>query len=360
MKTYPIPMIPGPVKVPEAVLKAYEVNYASPDMEPEFLELYNKTENNLKKILGTENQVVIQTGEGMLALWTALKSCLKPGDRVLAVATGVFGYGIGEMAKSAGAEVRTVGFGYDETIGDLGEIEKAIAEFRPKMITVVHCETPSGTLNPLAGLGKLKKQYAVPLLYADVVASAGGAPVLADEWEIDLALGGSQKCLSAPPCMAFLSVSPKAWEMIEETGYTGYDALQPFRTAQEKFYFPYTPYWQGMAVLNTAAELLLTEGLENSYARHEKAAAYCRKRLKKMGLSLFPAPDAVQSPTVSAVNIPEKFTFRELDAGLREKGLAVAGSYGPLDGKIFRIGHMGTQADTDLLKQAMDVLAAVV
>lgn len=353
-------MVPGPVKVPEAVLKAYETNYGSADVEKEFLELYNKTEDKLRKILGTENQVVIQTGEGMLALWTALKSCLNPGDRVLAVATGVFGYGIGEMAKSAGAEVRTVGLGYDRTIGDLTEIEKAVAEFRPKMITVVHCETPSGTLNPLADLGKLKKKYHVPLMYADVVASAGGTAVLSDEWEIDLALGGSQKCLSAPPCMSFLSVSPAAWDIIEQVGYAGYDALKPFRTAQEIFWFPYTPYWHGMAALHTAAELLLKEGLENSYARHEKVAQYCRTGLKEMGLNLFPASDAVMSPTVTAVNIPGHLTYTELDSRLRQKGMVIAGSYGPLAVKIFRMGHMGTQADMDLMRRALDILAEAI
>ncbi|GBC60448.1 alanine--glyoxylate aminotransferase family prot ein [Desulfonema ishimotonii] len=360
MKTYPIPMIPGPVKVPEAVLKACGVNYGSPDLEPEFLELYNQTEAGLRQILGTENPVVIQTGEGMLALWSALKSCIVPGDRVLSVATGVFGYGIGDMAASVGAEVRTIGLEYNRTLGDLAAVEKAIADFRPKMITVVHCETPSGTLNPVAELGKLKQRYGVPLLYADVVASAGGAPVLADEWGLDLALGGSQKCLSAPPCMSFLSVSDAAWEIAEQVGYVGYDALKPFREAQKSFYFPYTPCWQGMAALNTAAELLLTEGLENSFVRHEKAAAYCRQRVTEMGLSLFPAPDAVPSPTVTAVNVPENTTWDALDAALRKKGLAVAGSYGPLAGKVFRLGHMGTQADTELVRQAADVLAEVI
>lgn len=162
MKTYPIPMVPGPVKVPAQVLKAYETNYGSPDLEPEFLELYNKTESQLKTILGTKNQVVIQTGEGMLALWTALRSCLNPGDRVLSAATGVFGYGIGKMAESIGAEVKIIGFEYNETLNNLESVEKAIQEFKPKMITAVHCETPSGTLNPLDRLGKLKNNTRYP------------------------------------------------------------------------------------------------------------------------------------------------------------------------------------------------------
>ena len=109
------------------------------------------------------------------------------------------------------------------------------------MITVVHCETPSGTLNPLAELGQVKKELGVPLLYVDAVSSIGGAPVLTDEWNIDLCLGGSQKCLSSLADMAFLAVSDAAWEIIDQVGYVGYCALKPFRTAQTEHYFPYTP-----------------------------------------------------------------------------------------------------------------------
>ena len=202
MKTYPIPMVPGPVSVPPEVLDAVHVNYGSGDLETEFFELYDRTAANLQQILGTNQSIVIQTGEGMVALWSALKSCLTPGDRVLSIATGVFGFGIADMARSVGAKVKTVGFDYNETLTDWDVIETAIDAFKPKMITAVHCETPSGTLNPLAELGRLKSAHNVPLLYVDAVASAGGTPVLADSWGIDLCLGGAQKCLSALPDLA--------------------------------------------------------------------------------------------------------------------------------------------------------------
>jgi aspartate aminotransferase-like enzyme len=360
MKTYPIPMVPGPVKVPQEVLDALCFDYGSGDLESEFLQLYNQTEASLQQILTTRNPVAIQTGEGMLALWGALKSCMRPGERLLALATGVFGYGVGDMARSIGVEVQTVGFGYDETLHDWARIEMAIAEFRPKMISVIHCETPSGTLNPLEELGRLKRQYGVPLLYADVVASLGGAPVLVDEWGIDLALGGTQKCLSAPPNMAFVAISPQAWEIIEQVDYHGYDALKPFRSAQADFYFPYTPYWQGMAALHAAAQLLLDEGLENSFRRHAQAAESCHEGLSSLGLELFPAPKAICSPTVTAVKVPEKFTWPEFDRRLRQEGLVVGGSYGPLSGKVFRLGHMGSQADQGLVRQALEVIGRVI
>jgi aspartate aminotransferase-like enzyme len=360
MKTYPIPMVPGPVMVPQEVLDRYQVDYGSGDLEDDFLDLYNQTEANLQKILSTQNKVAIQSGEGMLALWGALKSSVQSGDRVLSIATGVFGYGIGDMARSIGASVRTIGLSYDQTIRDWDVIEQAIAEFDPKMITVVHCETPSGTLNPLEELGRLKQRYSVPLLYVDAVASLGGTPVLTDEWSIDMLLGGSQKCLSAPPGMAFVSISPTAWEFIDQVNYPGYDALKPYRTAQKDFFFPYTPYWHGMAVLHAATELLLAEGLGNSYRRHERAASFCRAKLVEMGLLLFPAPDAVPSPTVTAVNVPEEISWPELDARFRQHGLVVAGSYGPLSGKVFRLGHMGSQADIELIRRALDVIRKVI
>jgi aspartate aminotransferase-like enzyme len=360
MKTYPIPMVPGPVRVPDEVLAVYQTDFGSGDLEGDFLDLYNHTEANLQKILATRNHVVIQTGEGMIALWGALKSCLLPGDRLLAIATGLFGYGFGDMARSIGAEVRTYGTAYDETISQWDEIEEAIVEFKPKMITAIHCETPSGTLNPIAELGRLKQKYNVPLLCVDAVASLGGAPVNTDKWNVDLLLGGSQKCLSIPPSMAFLSVSDKAWEVIEEVNYPGYDALLPFRHAQENAYFPYTPYWHGMAALNVGAEFLLKEGLQNTFDRHEQAAAYCRERLTGMGLELFPKPNALQSPTVTAVKVPAGVKWEDLDRRFREKGLVVGGNYGILAGKVFRIGHMGSQANHELVKQAMDVIEQVI
>jgi aspartate aminotransferase-like enzyme len=359
MKIYPIPMVPGPVKVAREVLEAYQINYGSADMESEFLELYNLTEANLKTILSTQNQVVIQSGEGMLALWSALKSCLVPGDRVLSIATGVFGDGIGDMAASIGAEVHKISLPYNETIADMEEIKQAVASIKPKMITVVHCETPSGTLNPIAKLGQVKKELGVPLLYVDAVSSIGGAPVLTDEWNIDLCLGGSQKCLSSLPDMAFLSVSAAAWDIIDQVGYAGYSALEPFRTAQAAHYFPCTPNWHGVAGLNAGAQLILQEGLFNSFARHEEAAQLCRDKIKEMGLTLFPASDAVPAPTVTAVNVPQGISWQDFDAKLRREGLVVAGSYGPLANKVFRLGHMGTQADRDLVAQAMGVIDKV-
>ena len=355
MLTYRVPMVPGPTSVPAEVLAAYQVDYGSADLEEEFAELYAHTEALLQRILKTRSSCAIMTGEGMLALWGALKSCLKPGDKVLALATGLFGSGIGDMARSLGAEVETVDFAYD-TLIDPGPVEEAIRRTRPKMVTAVHCETPSGTLNPVGEVGRLVAQYDVPLFYVDAVSSAAGAELRVDDWRIDLCLVGTQKCLSAPPGLAIITVSPRAWASVKEVGYQGYDALQPWQTALADRYFPYTPYWHGTAALAKACELILAEGLEHVIARHERAAAVCRRGVQELGLELFPQKEEYCSPTVTAVKVPEGLGWAGLDRRLRRRGVVVGGNYGPLAGKIFRLGHMGTQASPELVGQALQAL----
>jgi aspartate aminotransferase-like enzyme len=359
MQSYPIPMVPGPVQVPVRILSAYQQDFGSPDLEPEYLGLYNQTESKMRQLLGTQNQIVFQTGEGMLSLWSALKSTIRPGERVLALATGVFGYGIGDMARSIGAQVKTLGFAQHETIQDWVKVEESIIEFQPKMITVVHCETPSGTLNPLEKLGELKQKYNIPLLYVDMVASIGGVPIETDAWHVDLALGGSQKVLSAPCDISFLAISPPAWEKIEEVAYVGYDALLPFRNAQQEGEFPYTPHWHGMAAIATSLDMLLEEGLDLTFRRHELVATYCREQLQRIGYELFIQPPFIPSPTVTAVKVPEGFTWNAFNQQLRAEGLVLGGSYGSLAGKVFRLGHMGSQANMPLMHQALEVLERV-
>ncbi len=126
METYKIPLVAGPVSVPEALRAVYQIDYGSADLEEEFFSLYAECEQGLQTVLGTRNQVTIQSGEGMLVLWGALKSVIRPGDRVLAVATGLFGYGIGEMARQVGADVEVVGFGYDQSRWGEDEGERRI------------------------------------------------------------------------------------------------------------------------------------------------------------------------------------------------------------------------------------------
>jgi aspartate aminotransferase-like enzyme len=359
MITYDIPLVPGPTSVPESVRRAYLTDYASADLESEYCQLYAVAQDQLRTILATTSQVAIMTGEGMIALWGALKSCIAPGDRVLAVSTGVFGTGIGEMAASIGANVRSVEFGYDQII-DASRVEQEIQSFRPKMVTAVHCETPSGTLNPIADTGAAVRANGVPLFYVDAVASAGGAPVLADEWSIDLCLIGTQKALSACPDLGAVAVSERAWDQIAAVGYTGYDALAPYRDALNEQWFPYTPAWASLAALSQACSLILEEGLDGVFARHERAAQVCRDRAREIGIELYPVDAAACAPTVTALKVPETIAWESLRLGLRARRMGVGGSLGPLKGRVFRIGHMGSQADVSLVNRGMDAVAQVI
>lgn len=354
----PIPMVPGPVSLHPSVIAALGQDYGSGQVEADFMALYDATSRNLGTLMGTGNDVALMTGEGMLALWGALKSCLKPGDPVVCVGTGVFGDGVADMAESFGCKVERVSLPYNSTISDLGRIDEAIRKARPVMLTAVHCETPSGTLNPLAELGRLKEERGVPLFYVDAVASLGGTPVHADEWHVDLLLGGSQKCLSAPPSMSMVGVSDAAWKRMEEVGYQGYDAIAPFKTVRGDGRCPYTPYWHGIAALHAATQAIFSEGTDAVFARHERVAAQCRAGLAELGIPLWTAPDAVNSPTVTAAMIPQGFTWPQWKEALRRRGLICTGSFGPMAGKVFRLGHMGTQAQPYLVEQALAAIAA--
>ena len=357
MQPYEVPMVPGPTAVGPHVLAAYAADYGSADLEDEFFALYARVQNTLRRILSTANQVSIMSGEGMLALWAALRSCLQPGDRVLAISSGPFGEGIADMASSLGAEVELVEFPFERT-ADPDTVGDSIARVRPKMVTLVHCETPCGTLNPVAQIGGLVRRYEVPLFFVDAVASAGGAELRTDDWRVDLCALASQKCLSAPPGLAILSVSQAAWRIVEDVKYEGYDALLPWRDALQERYFPYTHNWHGLAALDIAADHVLGEGVENVLARHTRVAEVCRRGIRRLSLELYPADEAFASPTVTAVRLPPGVDWPAFNRDLRRHGVVVGGNYGALAGKVFRIGHMGAQADEALVDRTLEALAA--
>ncbi len=356
MKYNKISMIPGPVQVPDFVLEVIAKNHGLGQFEEDFLPLYHDTSKLLAQCMGTKHYPVIMTGEGMLALWAGLKNCLRANDKVLAIATGIFGKGIGQMAASLGCEVRVIDYPFNASVGDLAKIEATIADFKPHMITAVHCETPSGTLNPLHGIGALKHKYAVPLFYVDAVSSLGGTPVCMDNWHIDILLGASQKCFSCPPNLSFLGLSPMAWEVINTVKYQGYDALVPWQNVQESKCCPYTPYWSGVAALNASLQSLFKEGLEHVFSRHEDVAQLCRKKLQELGVTLWADPMAIPAPTVTTAHIPQGFTSETWYETLLSHGLCVGNGFDVLEGKIFRLGHMGSQANLETMEKTLKII----
>ena len=356
MKHYAIPLVPGPVTVPAATLAAHAQNWGSSDLEPEFIDLYRETAGLLQRIMLTRNDVAIALGEAMVVLWGAIKSALAPGDRALIVSSGLFGAGFADMARVAGAEVRTVDFPFNE-LPDPDVVAAAAREYRPALVTMVHCETPCGTLTPVEAVGKRLREVAPDALFVvDAVASIGGAPLDTDAAQIDFCLLGSQKCLATVPDIGMVAVSERGWAKVAQVGYAGYDALLPFRRAVEEHYFPYTHSWHGVAALNAACRALLDEGLAASHARHARIAQGWRDAARDLGLALYPVREDSCSPTVTALQMPASLDWPTLNARLRRRGMAVGGNYGPLAGKVFRIGHMGTQATDDLLERGAAAL----
>jgi len=354
MKEYTIGLVPGPVAVPREIRESWLTDFGSADLEMEFFELYAENQKLLQTLLGTKESVVITSGEGMSALWGGLKSALKPGDRLLAVASGLFGEGFADMAKSIGVKTEAVTEEYN-SLPDPHKVREAALRFRPKVITAVHCETPSGTLTPLKALGEIAHEVDA-LFLVDFVSSGGGTTVDVDKNRIDIGLLGSQKVLSMPPSLSMTTISARAWDVMENVDYCGYDSCLPWRTVPDVPALPYTHDWHSMTALNRSLSSIMKEGMKNVFARHSRVASLCRNMAAEMNLELFPLNDEICSPTVSAFYVPKGWTWQEFDAALRSRGLVVGGNYDRLAGRVFRIGHMGSQSDETLVTRGMKII----
>ena len=200
MERYRISLIPGPVKIPQQIRQAWQNDYGSSDLEAEFFGLYRDNQTLTQKLLHTHNDIIITSGEAMSALWASLKCALMPGQKLLAVSSGIFGEGFAEMSQTFGVNAEICAFPYDE-VPDPQKVYTHAKIFRPNVITAVHCETPSGTITPcLAEIGKIARDVGA-LFVVDFVSSVGGVALDVDECGIDIGILGSQKVLSLPPCL---------------------------------------------------------------------------------------------------------------------------------------------------------------
>lgn len=343
-------MIPGPSPIPPAV-QAAMVRPMIGHRSGDFAKLHERVTGKLKEVFQTQNDIFILSNSGTGALETAVANVVNPGDKVLALVTGNFGDRFAKMAQEYGAEVDYVDFGWGNEI-DLKVVEKKLAEADYKAVLATQNETSTGVANDIAGVGALVAKHRAILL-VDAVSGMGGMDIRTDEWHVDMMVTGSQKCLMLPPGLAFIAVSPKAWQVVEDSRSPKfYFSLAAAKKNLAKWNTPYTPAVSLFFGLEAALDMILEEGLANVFARHALLAKATQAAVKALGLELF-APAHAASLTVTAVKVPEGVDVAQLRSIMRTQyGVVVAGGQKQLDGKIFRIGHMG-------FADKMDVIIAI-
>ena len=352
---------PGPTEVHPAVLKAMSRELINPDIDVRFFEIYNSLCNKIRKIAGTGNDVFVMAGEGMLSLDAAVANLVEPGESVLAISSGVFGDGFADLVKSHRGKPVVVRSDYDDIVAP-NEVDREL-ERNPevKVVTFVHCDTPSGTISPCKEIGKVCNDHDA-ILITDAISTMGGTPVDSDRSHIDVCLGASQKCFSAPPGLSIISVSNRAWEKIERRK-TNVDSFYLDLLNWKKLWlgegtFPYTQSVSDVFALDKSLDLILKEGTEAVYHRHTKVANFLREACLQMGLDLFPKRLDICSDTVTALRVPDGIDDQKLRDKMRRKyGVVIGGSWGKLAGKVIRFGHMGFNAKMSKAKRAIDALS---
>ena len=345
-------MAAGPVEVSPRTLR----DMARPVMyhyDPAFIELFGHAEQLLKQVYRTEYDVVIMQGEALLGLEAAAASLIRPGDKVLNLVSGVFGKWFQDFIERFGGETIEVRVPYNEAI-DPEDVRRALhANAGVKYLSMVHSETPSGTINPVKEIGAIAHEFGV-LTLVDTVSGLGSELLSPEAWGIDIGIAGPQKCLSGPPGLALLSVSPAAWaamEAVEHPLRASYLSILDWKTTWlERRTFPYTPLVSEMYALESVLTQILEEGVEGLVDRHQQIAAACRTGVMALGLELWPARKEIAAPCVTAITMPEGMT----DAGIRDTmrqryGVMISPGYGELNGKLIRLSHMGEQARPTML-----------
>lgn len=348
---------PGPTRVRENVRLEIAKETTNPDIDVEFCEFYKNTCKKMSSILNTENDVYILSGEGILGLEAACASLTEPGDKVLVIDNGIFGRGFDDFVKMYGGEVVYFSGDYTKEI-DIEELEKFLQKENDfKYATVVHCDTPTGVLNDLSKICPLLKRYNI-LTVVDSVAAMVGEEIRVDDWQIDIALGGSQKAISAPAGLTIVSISEDAKNSMKnrKTPIVGfYLNLTIWENYYENKWFPYTMPINEIIGLDRAIDNILEEKLENVLTRHEKIASATRKAFTEYGLKLY--LESGYSNTVTAVEIPENIGALNLTKHMLEKyNTLVSTSLCDYKDKLLRIGHMGENANLELIIYVLNVI----
>lgn len=350
-------MTPGPTQVRDNVRLARAMSTTNPDLDEQFFDFYKDTCERIGEFLKTKEEIRILCGEGILGLEAACASLTETGDRVLVIDNGIFGEGFSSFVKVYGGE--PILFKGDRRTGiDIVELERFIDKEGPfKYATIVHCDTPSGVLNDISKICPLLNTRKI-ITVVDSVAAMGGEDLRVDEWKIDIALGGSQKCISAPPGLTILSISESAFRVMENRRTpiaSFYCNLLNWKSYYETQYFPYTMPISDIQGLSVAIDNILKEGTNNMIKRHKNISKATRSAIQKAGLNLYLRSD--WASTVTAIEVPKDIDDKMLRRYMKDKfNVMIGGSYGYLDGKVVRIGHMGENAHIDRMSYTLMAL----
>src|SRR5580692_8435997 len=337
--------IPGPTPLPDRILRAMDTPIID-HRGPEFARLAKHVLDGIKTIFKTTSPVIIYTATGTGAWEAALVNALSAGDRVLMVETGHFATLWKNMAIKLGLKPEFIST--DWRVGaDPALIEAKLREDKAheiKAVCVLHNETATGCLSPIAEIRQAINRAGHPALFlVDTISSLASADYRHDEWGVDVTVGGAQKGLMLPPGMSFNAVSDKALAAAKTSKLTkSFWSWDDMLTMNKQGFFPYTPATQMLYGLATSIDMLHEEGLDNVFARHHRLAEATRRAVRTWGLEILCRDAKYYSPTITAVLLPDGHdadAFRNL--ALETFNISYGASFGPYAKRYFRIGHLG-------------------
>ena len=334
---------PGPSVVPPRVLRAMAHPLVG-HLDPEFIALMDEVQALLRYVFQTQNELTIPvSGTGSAAMEAALCNFVEPGDSVLIGVNGYFGERLCDIAGRYGAHVRRLERPWGEVFA-AEEVERALEEQPAKIVALVHAETSTGALQPMENMADVVHRYG-GILLLDCVTSLGGIPVAIDEWDVDIAYSATQKCLSCPPGLAPLTVSPRAVRLLEQreskvaNWYLDLTTLRSYWGSQRTYHHT-APINMNYA-LREALRLVYEEGLKNRFQRHRANAKLLWSGLENLELDLS-VPLAHRLATLTTVRIPVGVDDRRIRRRLlNEYNVEIAGGLGLFKGRVWRIGLMG-------------------
>lgn len=342
---------PGPTPIPKRVQLAMDQDMISHRTE-EFVKLYQETTQRVKPIFGTQQEILLLPSGGTAALEAAAANTVSPGEEVVVITVGAFGDYFVSICEKFGFKVHKLEKKWGEacTEEDLKEFLKPLSNI--KAVFATYNETSTGVLNPIEKLAEVVRTQTDALFIVDGVSCIGGAPAKMDEWGIDILVTGSQKAMMLPPGLALVSVSERAWKVIEGNRTpTYYLNLLSYREWAAKGMTPNTPAVSLIMGLSAVCDLIEEEGgFLKTVERHELMKNMVREAMKALSIGLLTS-DEYASPTITAIRTPDGLELSTFLGHLKKNyHLDFAGGLGSLQGKIFRFGHMGYCFPSDILE----------